>query len=124
MQIVDESNNILQDGFQGLIRVKTPYMVDTYYGDAVHIDAFKEGWFYPGDIGCVMNSVVYLTGRSGDVINKGGVKINPAAIEDFSITYPSIEDATVIKVFNDDGGEHAAVLLVISYQRLDFIFLF
>lgn len=122
VEIVDADHQLVEDGTQGIVRVKTPYMVDRYYDNTLHNNSFNDGWFYPGDVGYMMNSVLYLSGRTGDVINKGGVKINPAAIEDFSITYPSIEDVAVIKVFNADGAENAAVLLVISGQKFDFDF--
>src|SRR2546425_2607345 len=55
---------------------------------------FHDGWFYPGHVGAVdSEGQVSLRGRSDDVINYGGLKLQPEDIEAVLTEHPDIEDA-------------------------------
>lgn len=44
---------------------------------------------------------LFITGRSKDVINRGGEIISPVEIEDAVITHPSIDSAMAFSVPHD-----------------------
>ena len=66
-------------------------------------EIFKDGWFYPGDIGKLMpDGLLVITGRVNEVINRGGDKLAPEVIEGALRLMPEIADAAVFAVPNTD----------------------
>ncbi|KAL2830672.1 hypothetical protein BJY01DRAFT_240319 [Aspergillus pseudoustus] len=51
--------------------------------EGINTDAFEEGgWFDTGDLGCLdQDGYLYITGRSKEVINRGGEIISPIEVE-------------------------------------------
>lgn len=67
----------------GTVRIKSELAVDTYLDETqLTQEFFKEGWFYPGDEGrLINNNFLILNQRESDILNIGGVKLNPLIIE-------------------------------------------
>lgn len=61
----------------GVVRIWTPRTAAGY----INGERFSEGWFTPNDTGEVVNGELFITGRTNDQLNKGGVKIDPVEIE-------------------------------------------
>jgi acyl-coenzyme A synthetase/AMP-(fatty) acid ligase len=94
-EIVDEDGRVVPRGEAGEIRVRCEHMPREYYGDpiatALH---FKDGWFYPRDIGSLtLTGAVRLHGRADDVMNLNGIKIFPAEIERALEQHPAVKAA-------------------------------
>jgi acyl-CoA synthetase (AMP-forming)/AMP-acid ligase II len=85
-----------------------------YFGDdASPIDA--EGWLHTGDLGRIDDrGSLWITGRSKDLIIRGGENIAPAAVERALIELPGVVDAAVIGVPHPDLGEEVAAFVVVS----------
>jgi len=65
-----------------------------------------------GDVGYVdADNFLYLTDRKTFMIISGGVNIYPQETEDLLITHPSVYDAAVIGVPNDDLGEEVKAIV-------------
>jgi acyl-CoA synthetase (AMP-forming)/AMP-acid ligase II len=115
VETVDESGRPLAAGSEGLIRIRGPFNVNEYVGDpGESAKAFRDGWFYPGDIGRVTSDdLLVITGRQKTVMNIGGEKVRPEIIEDMLTSLAEIEQAGVISVLNDVGIEEiwAAIVL-------------
>ena len=105
VEIVDEAGTRLAPGHDGLIRMKSRERAD--YADdtgALAPSVAEDGWFYPGDIGQVSaDGELSITGRSGDVINRGGIVVAPEEIEDALRSDPRVRDAGVVAVPNAAG---------------------
>ena len=114
IQIVNELHKVLPHGNEGSIRVKAPFMVHEYYNDQEgSAKSFIDGWFYPGDRGRLMNDgLLVLGGRNSELINRGGVKIDPASIDQFLLDYEGIKDAAVFGLENKMGIEDIAAAIV------------
>jgi acyl-CoA synthetase (AMP-forming)/AMP-acid ligase II len=84
VQIVDPDGNPVPPGTQGAVRVRSETMVRQYLDDpAATAVFFRNGWFYPGDIGVIgADGRFSLTGRFAEVINVRGDKVPPGMIED------------------------------------------
>lgn len=82
VEVVDD-NGVPVVGQPGHIRVKSPSCIDGYHGDgADNEQRFRDGWFYPGDIAVMLPSGdLRLFGRVDDLIELGGVKIDPSVLE-------------------------------------------
>ena len=90
VQIVDAHNNILPDGAEGFVRLRTALSL------ANSDFAAEDTWFYPGDIGWLTaESVLCIAGRKGDVLNRGGIKLSMTDFEDFLRSCPGVKDAGV-----------------------------
>ena len=83
VEIVSEFGALLPRGAEGLIRIRSPHTVDHYMGDpAASAQAFRDGCFYPGDIGALDGTnLLRIVGRADAVLNLGGDKVNPELVE-------------------------------------------
>lgn len=70
------------------------------------------GWTTLGDIGRLdAEGYLYLTDRKSFVIISGGVNIYPQETEDILLSHPSVLDAAVIGVPNEDLGEEVKAVV-------------
>jgi acyl-coenzyme A synthetase/AMP-(fatty) acid ligase len=82
VEVVDEAGEPVPVGRYGIVRMRTKDIDPlAYLGDpAATAAAFKDGWFYPGDLGILRaDGRLSLQGRNADVIVAAGEK-RPAAI--------------------------------------------
>jgi acyl-coenzyme A synthetase/AMP-(fatty) acid ligase len=97
IEIVDETGRPLAAGREGLVRIRSPQSVTSYRGDSeASARAFRDGWFYPGDIGTLTaKGMLVIRGRDSSVINLGGDKVNPELIEEILTTFGGVSEAGV-----------------------------
>ncbi len=73
-----------------------------------------EGWLHTGDLGVMHeDGSIHLTGRSRDIIIRGGENIYPREIEEFLYTHPKISEVQVFGIPNARLGE-----IVVAWVRL------
>jgi len=73
-----------------------------------------EGWLHTGDLGVMHpDGCIHLTGRSRDIIIRGGENIYPREIEEFLYTHPKISEVQVVGIPNERLGE-----IVVAWVRL------
>ncbi|MDO6415160.1 fatty acid--CoA ligase family protein [Sphingomonas sp. BIUV-7] len=104
VEIVDESGDAVAVGALGHVRIRSDRTANAYLrGEA---DAFREGWFWPGDLGRLdTQGVLCLEGRADDLMNLGGQKVLPAWIEAAALTAPGVREAAAFSLIDDDGWE-------------------
>lgn len=96
LEIVDENGSILEDGDTGLVRMKVEWQASEYLNDSnTSKDYFRDGYFYPGDIGSKIGGDLYIKGRSNLVMNLGGVKIDPIKVENLIMHKFKIQDVVL-----------------------------
>ncbi|MES2940056.1 MAG: fatty acid--CoA ligase family protein [Pseudomonadota bacterium] len=95
VRIVDDDGAPLGFDAEGRVQIRTPTMVEGYLGDAAATaTGFRDGWFVPGDLGLLRaDGLLLLRGRADELINLGGVKINPALVDEFLLAQPGVRDA-------------------------------
>jgi acyl-CoA synthetase (AMP-forming)/AMP-acid ligase II len=72
-----------------------------------------EGFIDTGDIARIDDDgFVWIEGRAGDVINRGGNKVHPDAVEEVLRLAPGVADAAVVGVPDDRLGEVPVAFLV------------
>jgi acyl-CoA synthetase (AMP-forming)/AMP-acid ligase II len=81
----------------GQVWIRGPGVI-TGYADGAGADRFDaEGWLGTGDVGRLDDDgYLYLSGRGGDAINRGGEKIFPREIEEVLRRHPGVRDAVVV----------------------------
>lgn len=106
MQVVDADDNVLAPGAEGVIRVRTPDQGRYLLDDPENAAFLRDGWFYPGDVGQLRaDGLVTITGRSVEVINRGGSVVAPELIERVLTQRPDIIDAAAFGVRGPTGME-------------------
>jgi acyl-CoA synthetase (AMP-forming)/AMP-acid ligase II len=118
VQVVDDQHGAVPAGAVGSIRYRGGAVADSFYRSPEESSAaFRGGWYYPGDLGKFdVNGFLYLTGRSKDMIIRGGVNIHPAEIEQTLIGHQAVTDAAVVGWPSRERGEDVAAFVV---RRID-----
>jgi long-chain acyl-CoA synthetase len=95
VEAVDANDVPVPPGTDGILRVRTRTSAGAYLGDPALSDrVFRNGWTYLGDTGAVSREgLVTLAGRVGEIINSGGNKVSPQAIEDVLLALPWVREA-------------------------------
>lgn len=98
LQITDNDGHLLATGEIGHIRQSAPWHPDGFYRNPEETARFfQDGWYLPGDLGYLdEGGYLFITGRSKDVIIRGGVNVYPDEIEAVLLTHPAVKDAAVI----------------------------
>jgi acyl-CoA synthetase (AMP-forming)/AMP-acid ligase II len=112
VETVGSGDNPLPPGSEGLIRIRSDNAASGYHG-IPNAPAFRNGGFYPGDIGALMpDGLLVVTGRDTTILNLGGEKISPERIEQALTSCPGVVDAAVFSAKNALGVEevHAAIV--------------
>jgi acyl-coenzyme A synthetase/AMP-(fatty) acid ligase len=100
VQIVDAEHNVMPAGTEGFVRLRTTQFLANFQIDDANT------WFYPGDIGWLTaEGALCIAGRTGDVINRGGVKFSVDDFDDFLRSCAGVKDAGVCKSMGDSGFE-------------------
>jgi acyl-CoA synthetase (AMP-forming)/AMP-acid ligase II len=110
VEAVDESGRLLPSGTTGILRVRGTGMASGYLNaepeDKSAASGLRDGWFYPGDLGSVSSAgLVMLEGRVNDVMNIGGNKFAPQAIEAVALGCTGIHEAAAFSVPDNYGVE-------------------
>ena len=114
LQIVDENDAPVPAGEVGIVRYRRPEMATSYYKNpAAATEFFKDGFFYPGDLGYLdSEGRLVLQGRINEVINLGGVKMNPEVIDKLALAQLGVVDCATFVIPGPTGVEQLALALV------------
>jgi long-chain acyl-CoA synthetase len=107
--VVDVYGAECAPGREGEIIVKTPYRMKGYLGihdcSLGNIDQGQDR-FQTGDWGYIdEDGYLFITGRTKDIIIRGGINISPKQIEDVLLKHPVVEEVAVVGMPNDFLGE-------------------
>lgn len=118
IEAMDADGASCPPGCTGELRVRSDEIVTGYHGDTAQTEAsFRNGWFYPGDVGVIMpDGEIRIEGRTDEVMNLGGLKLLPGAVEDVIRFCPGVEDVAVFSVKATDDTEAPWAAIVRSDQ--------
>ena len=120
VEVVDDNDVVLPVGSPGRVRHQTPGMVDGYVGDpGASALAFRDGWFYPGDLGFFRpDGGLTLTGRESEMLNAGGVKVDPNRLDGFALDDVKVIDAASFD-YATASGIHEIGLALVTEDDID-----
>ncbi len=115
IRIMDENDQVVENGRTGEIVVKGPVVMQGYWqAPELTRNALRDGWYHTGD-GGYFNEAGYLVlaGRMKDMIVSGGENVYPIEIENQLCRHPAVRECAVIGVPHEKWGEavHAIVRL-------------
>src|SRR3954454_10565031 len=104
----------------GDVWIRGPGVV-TAYADGTGTDRFDaDGWLDTGDVGRLdEDGYLYLSGRGGDAINRGGEKIFPREIEEVLRRHAGVRDAVVVPRPDPVLGEVPVAVVVPHAKEQD-----
>ena len=108
----------------GEVRVKGPGVVNAYVNNTEATSrSFKNGWFYPGDLGYLtQEGALILQGRKDDMLIFDGINIYPAEIENVLSSHPAVGEVAAFSINHEQFQDVpvAAVTLkeIVSEEEL------
>ena len=120
IEVVDDHDRPVPPGKEGNIRIRSEKNASGYLDDPKASAAvFRNGWVYPGDFGVFdPDGWLRIIGRADDIINRGGHKINPQAVDDTVMTLGDLKEAAVFG-FNDRSGLARVCIAIVTGDAFD-----
>ncbi|MCU1693446.1 MAG: AMP-dependent synthetase and ligase [Frankiales bacterium] len=99
------------------VRLRGPVLAKGYRDGAPLVD--PDGWFTTGDVGTLVDGRLVVHGRADDVINTGGQKVAPAAVEEVLLAHPGVREVAVVGVPDPEWGQRVVAHVVGTLSLAD-----
>jgi non-ribosomal peptide synthetase component E (peptide arylation enzyme) len=117
LRVTDADDHLLPPGETGELQVRGCSLFSGYVRnrEATTAAFTADGWFRTGDL-AAMDAAgnVQLRGRTKELINRGGIKINPSDLEAAIATHPAVADVAIAPVPDNVLGERAACFVTLN----------
>ena len=118
VKIVDpETGEEVESGEPGELCTRGYHVMKGYYKmpDKTEETIDEDGWLHTEDLATMdEDGYVKITGRTKDMIIRGGENIYPREIEEFLYTHPEISDVQVYGVPDEKYGEQVAAAIILK----------
>jgi oxalate---CoA ligase len=113
--ILDDNGRVLPSVEPGEIAVYGAQLTSGYLDEkSDNEDLFVGRWFKTGDIGYMdQEGYLFVTGRSKEIINRGGEKISPREIDEVLLAHAAVAEAVTYPVRHPSLGEDVAAAVVL-----------
>jgi len=115
LQVVDNTDRPVASGVSGHVRVRGSGIGSCYLHAAEpgQTSAFRDGWFYPGDVAVIdSDGLVYLKGRSDEVMNFDGILVGPNEIESVLREHPAVDEVAAFALPSMEHQDIPAAAIV------------
>ncbi len=116
VRIVDPMGQVLGPGEVGEVQLRTYRAMDGYWGsdEKTRVTIDEEGWVHTGDLGFLDDdNYLFLAGRSGDMIIRGGENVAPEEVEAVLYEHDDVLDAAVVGISDETWGERVVAAIVL-----------
>ncbi len=118
--IVDDKGDECAPQAVGEIIIRGSNLLELYYKNPqATSESIRDGWFYTGDLGRKdEEGYIFITGRSKELIIRGGENIAPREIDDVLYKHEAILEAAAVGVDDENYGQEVVACVVIrdGYQ--------
>jgi cyclohexanecarboxylate-CoA ligase len=117
LRVADADDRVLPSGEVGELQVRGCSLFSGYVGnpDANRAAFTADGWLRTGDLASMDEAGnVRLRGRTKELINRGGVKLNPIDIEIAIAGHPAVAQVAIAPVPDKVLGERASCFVVLK----------
>lgn len=115
-----DDGGVLSSYIEGELQVRGSSVFPGYFDNPeANEESFTDdGWFKTGDLAMLdQDQNLIITGRIKDIISRGGVKFNPADIEELIMSHPSINQAAIIPMPDEVLGERACCFITVTQSQ-------
>lgn len=110
-EIRDDDGLVLKHGEVGILYLRGEQIAGEYSSGSL-LD--EDGWFCTRDHAFIDDDgYLFIEGRADDTIIRGGENIAPAEIEDALTAHPSVADACVIGIPDEEWGQRIVAAVVL-----------
>jgi fatty-acyl-CoA synthase len=101
-----------------MVLFKSPNVFSGFLDPNDNVDAFTaQGWLATGDLGWLdEQNRLHLSGRSKDLIIRGGHNIDPKTIEDAMASHPAVQHCAAVGAPDAYAGELPVVFVTLKPQ--------
>ena len=116
VRVIDDAGVPVAQGETGEITFSGPSMALGYFrSEAATAEAFVDGWVRTGDLGRIDDEGhLHFVDRKKDIVNRGGLKIASASVEEVLHRFPGVIEAAVVAVPHSGLGEDVAACVVFA----------
>jgi fatty-acyl-CoA synthase len=110
----DDMNDVPRDGKTiGEIVVRSPWTTKEYYKDpALTTELWSGGWLHTKDLATIdENGYLKIADRAKDAVKSGGEWISTIDLEDVLMRHPSVLEAAVVGVVDEEWGERPIAIV-------------
>ncbi len=100
----------------GEVQLLTARAMSGYWGneEKTRVTIDSEGWVHTGDLGYIdEGGYLFLSGRTGDMIIRGGENVLPDEVEDVLYEHEAVLEAAVVGIPSEEWGERVVAAAVV-----------
>ena len=114
-KVVGPDGRTLPVGQQGELLTRGYLVMKGYWNDPERTaESIQRGWMHTGDLATIdAEGYCRITGRSKDMLIRGGENVYPAEVEEFLTTHPDISQAQVFGLPDVKYGEEVATWIIL-----------
>ncbi|HRZ26439.1 MAG TPA: fatty acyl-AMP ligase [Spirochaetota bacterium] len=120
IRIADEKGNTMFERQVGEILVKSQSLTIGYYKNTEATNnTIRNGWLYTGDLGFILDGMLFISGRKKEMIIKRGKNIYPYDVERIAATVEGVRlgSCAAFAIENQEEGTEDLVLVCESVIR-------
>jgi acyl-CoA synthetase (AMP-forming)/AMP-acid ligase II len=115
-RVTGDDGTILGADHEGELQVRGYSIMSGYLNndEANRLAFTDDGWFRTGDLAVLSQTGdVQITGRLKDIINRGGIKINPTDLENLITAHPNVIQCAIVPMPDDVLGEKSCLFVTL-----------
>ena len=117
VKIVGDDDRIVAIGEQGQLCTRGYSVMSGYWADPERTEDVlgADGWMHTGDLATIdAEGYCRISGRSKDIVIRGGENISPREIEEFLYRHPAVRDVQVIGIPDVKFGEELCAWIILK----------
>ncbi len=121
LQIVDDAGCALEVGEAGEIVIRAEQIMIGYLDDPAATNAvLVDGWLHTGDIGRIVDGLLYVIDRKKDIVITGAENVSSIEVESAVLAHPDVARVAVVGVPDPQWGENiCAVVVTVPGAEID-----
>jgi len=119
VRVVNRDGEALPEGQEGRLQTRGAGNFVGYLKRPEAYDTDPDGWFETGDLAIIIHQkYIRITGRSKDIIIRGGENIPVAVVENALYRHPSVQDTAIVAKPDERLGERACCFITLRNDEL------
>ena len=115
VRVVGEDGAPMPTGEEGRLQARGPANFVGYLKRPERYDTDAEGWFETGDMARMdADGYIRITGRSKDIIIRGGENIPIVEVEEILYRHPAVQDVAIVAMPDERLGERACAFVTLK----------